>query len=338
MLNKAMLKDRLGDVAVAVVLGLVFVLTACGGDADGDRLISGTGSERPPAVPAAVVTEPAPGPLPEAVTARPGPVSFEEAETAFRERRYGEAVELFAAYTEDQPQNAWGHYLLGLAAWKSAEHGRAEDAFERALELDPAHVKSLLNLSRVYLETDRPEEALEEINRALDLDATADGFRLLGRARHVLGDVEGAIDSYKRAIVLDDTDVWSMNNLGYVFITQERFEEALPPLARATELRSDVPVFQNNLGIALERTGYFAAATAAYQAALSADSGYVKAATNLARVEGLGDSTAVTLFDRVAAVGRFVHEVEEWRRRFDPPVTPPTGDPLDPSGSAEVPR
>ena len=49
-----------------------------------------------------------------------------------------------------------------------------------------------------------------------------------------------AIDAYQRALALDDRDVWAMNNLGLLYIQQGRFEEALPPLARAVELRANV--------------------------------------------------------------------------------------------------
>jgi Flp pilus assembly protein TadD len=50
-------------------------------------------------------------------------------------------------------------------------------------------------------------------------------------------------------------------------------------------------VFHNNLGMALEHTGRFKAATAAYKAAVAADPGYDKARRNLERVEAVhGDS------------------------------------------------
>lgn len=315
MWNRTMLKERLGDVAVAVVLGLAFILTGCGRDgAPGDvQVRRGTVEPR--------IAEPAPNATPVSVhpsdgsgiTLR-GPVTFEEAERTFRAERYGEATELFAAYAAERSENPWGHYMLGLSAWKAGDHARAATAFEGALELDPNHVKSYVNLSRVLLETDRPEEALEAINRALDLDpVSGDGYRLLGRARHALGDPAGAIEAYRRAIVLDGKDVWAMNNLGYVLITEGRFAEALPPLARATELRDDVALFQNNLGIALERSGHPAAATRAYRAALAADSGYAKAAVSLARVEQHVDESTPDTIDLVSVAGRFLADVEAWR-------------------------
>ena len=75
-----------------------------------------------------------------------------------------------------------------------------------------------------------------------------------------------AIDAYQRALAVDDHDVWSMNNLGLIYIEQGRSPEALPALARAVELRGNSPVFQNNLGTALERSGYPVAAAKAYEA------------------------------------------------------------------------
>src|SRR5687768_5838419 len=78
-----------------------------------------------------------------------------------------------------------------------------------------------------------------------------------------------------------------MNNLGLLLLEAKRADEALPLLAKAVELRPGVPAFHNNLGMALEHTGRFKAAAAAYSDALLADSGYAKAKANLARVEAI---------------------------------------------------
>jgi predicted Zn-dependent protease len=103
-----------------------------------------------------------------------------------------------------------------------------------------------------------------------------------------------------------------MNNLGLIHIQQDRSDAALPILARAVELRSNSPVFQNNLGTALERTGHFAAAKQAYEAALAADSTYGKAAASLARVTPQVESDTTTV-DLAALVTEFQAEVQRWR-------------------------
>jgi len=102
-----------------------------------------------------------------------GPVTFEMADSAYRERRYDDAAVLFKTYTEGRPSNAWGFYMLGLAAWKSGDRAQAESAFVQTLTLDSTHVKSHLNLSRVLLEEGKPDSALEHIEQAIALDSTS---------------------------------------------------------------------------------------------------------------------------------------------------------------------
>jgi tetratricopeptide (TPR) repeat protein len=242
------------------------------------------------------------------------PVTYAQAESTFSAGRYPEATQLFTTYTESNSENPWGYYMLGLSAWRSGEPDRAVSAFDKALELDPNHRKSLFNSSRVLLETGRPEEALERIEKALTLEPISnEGLRLLGRARHQLGKMNEAIEAYHRALVLDDRDVWSMNNLGLIYIEQDRSSEALPPLARAVELRNNAPVFQNNLGMALERAGYPTAAAEAYEAAIAVDSTYQKASVGLARVTGGSQQPESEAIDLIALSQRFQADIEAWR-------------------------
>ena len=203
--------------------------------------------------------------------------------------------------------------MLGMSAWKSGEQEKALSAFDQALQLDPSHRKSLFNSSRVLLESGRPKEALERIEKALAQEPMSnEGLRLLGRARYETGDVDGAIGAYHKALSIDERDVWSMNNLGLIYIQQDRSAEALPPLARAVELRGNAPVFQNNLGTALERAGYPTAAAQAYEAAIAVDSTYAKASVGLARVttEQKSETTPV---DLAALSSQFQASIETWR-------------------------
>jgi tetratricopeptide (TPR) repeat protein len=249
-------------------------------------------------------------------TETPGAVttaSYETAESAFNTRRYPEAAQLFTAYTATHAENPWGYYMLGMSAWKTGETEKALGAFDQALQLDPSHRKSLFNSSRVLLESGRPKEALERIEKALGQEPMSnEGLRLLGRARYESGDVEGAIGAYHNALAIDDRDVWSMNNLGLIYIQQDRSSEALAPLARAVELRGNAPVFQNNLGTALERAGYPTAAAQAYEAAIAVDSSYAKASVGLARVttEQKPEATPV---DLATLSSRFQASIETWR-------------------------
>ncbi|HEY8468317.1 MAG TPA: tetratricopeptide repeat protein [Longimicrobiales bacterium] len=106
-----------------------------------------------------------------------------------------------------------------------------------------------------------------------------------------------------------------------LMIREGRYEEALPPLARATELRPDVARFQNNLGIALERTGHLVEAAQAFRAALEADPGYEKARVSLERVEArvAATTTSPTPLDLIALAGAFSAEIERWKQEASEP-------------------
>lgn len=275
-----MAHTREGLISAALVLAAVTAI----GCSEKEKPREARSQAPPRAVPTSFIDSSAPA---EAVVPVPqGPVSFADAETAYTSRNYTEASRLFAVYTEQHPSNAWGHFMHGLSAWKGGDLGVAETAFEEALRLDPDHVKSLVNLSRVLLDGNRPEAALERLARVGELEPDSNVVhRLLGRAYAAQGKVDEAIDAYRRAIELDGEDGWAMNNLGLLFLEQGRAEDALPLLSRAAELGKDVALFHNNLGMALEHTGRFKAAAEAYSGALAADAGYEKARLNLARVE-----------------------------------------------------
>jgi Tfp pilus assembly protein PilF len=292
---------------------LVPLAVACRGN---DRQVA----ERPSST-AAAATERA-GATVEPATSTVVP-SYADADREFHRGRYEEATGMFKTYTEHSPEDVWGHYMLGLSAWKSGDDTGALEAFDAALRVDPKHRKSLLNSARVLLETDKPQDALDRVQRALSIEPlSSDGLRLEGRAEYALGHTEKAIDAYRRALAIDEKDAWAMNNLGYIYIQQGRADSALPPLARAVELRNNVPVFQNNFGTALERAGYFVSAAAAYEAALAADSSYTKAAESLERVRANGAQSDTSSVDAEALSREFQAQIEQWRSTIPADTVP----------------
>ena len=214
--------------------------------------------------------------------------SFADGKAAFEAKKYADATAIFESYIERRPGNAWGYYMLGLSAWKNGDLAKSEKAFEQALSVDSHHVKSLVNLSRVFIEQKRYDDAIERLTRASEIDPqSAEVYRLLGRTYSAQGKTDDAVNAYRHAIELNERDAWSMNNMGLVLLDAMCADEALPLFVKAVEIRKDVPEFQNNLGMALEHTGRFKAAATAYNAALTANPNFDKAKKNLARVEAV---------------------------------------------------
>ena len=233
--------------------------------------------------------------------------SFADGEAAYHAKNYSEATKIFEQYIVRQPANAWGHYMLGLSAWKSGDLAKSESAFEVALRMDPNHVKSYVNLSRVLIEQKRFDEAIAKLTLASEVDADAiEVPRLMARAYTAQNKTDEAVDAYRRAIALNERDAWSLNNLGLLFLEQGFTEDAVPYLAKAIEVNPHVPAFHNNLGMALEHMGRFLGAAEAYKGALAADPRYEKAKQNLARVAAV-KSGPEEPFD-LAALARGVEE------------------------------
>ncbi len=322
----------------ALTVAAVFAITACG---DSSAVPKKAEAAAPESTTTSTVTSTATAEVvrtPAALaTAIPENISYAAAESAFTAKRYDEATAKFDAYTRAHPDNAWGQYMLGLSAWRSGDLERAEKAFEGALQRDPEHVKSLVNLSRVLLDLDRPKDALARVSTAVELDRdNAQAHRVLARVFGALGQVDSALASYRDALAIDPEDVWSMNNMGLLLIQSGRYDEALGPLSRAVQLDDGVSVFQNNLGIALERTGHLVRAGDAYRAALAADSTSAKASGNLARVDGRSDLPGVESVDVGTLGDEFAAQVAQWREEREGKKAEGETVPVTPTDSVPV--
>lgn len=280
-------------IVTSVALSVVAIISACMSRGEKKHVDTTTSTLPPAVVTPQSSPELASGEIDSTRTATPV-VTFASAQTAYTQRKYGDAQQSFGAYVERHPRNAFGHYMLGLSAWKNGDLDRAREALEQSLTLDSTNVKTLLNLTRVLLDQGNTEDAFRRIEHAVTLDSTsAEVHRLRGRVQNALGRQDAAEVSYRLALSIDPNDSWSMNNLGLLLIDEGRYGEALPPLARAVELRPEAPAFANNLGVALERTGHPGSAALAYQSAIAADSSYAKAQTSLARVYGMPDEMPI---------------------------------------------
>lgn len=302
--------------AAAGAAALMVLTGACGDDRDAQARAAESGMVVASATPErslAPEITPVDTSTPQPTEPRFTNVTYADAESVFRKGRYEESTEMFGVYVEANPAHAFGHYMLGLSAWKSGDHAGAEEALTRAAELNGETVKIRTNLGRVLLERGRAADALPHLQKAVELEPTShEVWRVLGNVYAQMGRSVDAIDAYRQALMLNDHDAWTMNNYGLVLIQLGRHEDALRPLARAVELVPLSATFQNNLGAALERTGELESARSAFAAAIVADSTYRKAQTSLERVEARlleapMDPVDVSIFAR-----QFVEDMQGW--------------------------
>jgi tetratricopeptide (TPR) repeat protein len=213
------------------------------------------------------------------------------------------------------PTDAKGFYTLGITQWQAGDFHGAKDAFDRSIELDGKFAKAYFNQGRVLLALKRAPEALEMITKGREVDSTSsDGWRLVARAKYESGDVEGALQTYRDLLVLDEKDAWGLNNLGMLMLDRGDVQGALGPLARAVQVRGTAPIFLNNLGMALEKSGYTVAALHRYELAVKHDTTYAKAANNVERMKAIGvDGTLGDEVDVKDLAEQFRLTIKSWK-------------------------
>lgn len=299
MENRTDGKDRserwLRWIAMALALACFVAAGACGGDDPtrdegfADLVIAAPATIAEDSAETLAAATPTPTPTTPATPTPPRAVSYGEAEAVFSAGRYGEAIDLFSAYLDGHPDNPWGHYMLGLSAWKAGHLDVAETHLGESVALMPGNIKGRVNLARVLIAAGRPDEAIAHAAAAEETDpASAPAKRVLARAMAEGGDWSGAVDKYEDALWIDPEDLWSLNNLGYLLIERGRYDDAIGPLALAVQLDSTNATFQNNLGSALERAGFPVAALAAFTSAATIDPDSKAAASTARLAERVG--------------------------------------------------
>lgn len=158
--------------------------------------------------------------------------------------------------TNPQPQTSAGSEsdLTPMSTESSAFNSR----FHEALAAEDAQALQQL----------KTEITTWTAKESLDGEQKAYGFHLLGEIAETTEDIPAAIDAYQQAIALNPSMALSMTNLGNLLMEQGRDKEALPLLARATELAPSNAIVWFNHAIALESQDLLEESVTAYRRSL----------------------------------------------------------------------
>ena len=119
------------------------------------------------------------------------------------------------------------------------------------------------------------EEAYE---KALELEpADAELYTTLGDVQERLGEVQEALQSYQKAIQIDPNYARAYNNRGVVYLSQMETEKALADHRKAVKLAGDRALYHVNVGIVLNRLERYSEAVTSCNKAIKLDPGYAKA-------------------------------------------------------------
>ena len=131
-----------------------------------------------------------------------------------------------------EAQRAMG--VLQEAQW---EWAGAEQSFRRALELNPSDAMAHQQYAHLLIMTGRPGEARGELVRTLELDPVSVRLKALVAWLHgMLGDYDRAIELCRDVLDNDPTALGCHRTLGWAYVHQQRYDEALAEFEQAPGL------------------------------------------------------------------------------------------------------
>ena len=217
-----------------------------------------------------------------------------ELEGYIREGKFAEVEPLLAAYVKERPASTWGWYALGYSQFGQQKIGdsirslaksleldvrnaeahkilgrdlmiigrfdAAQIEFEQAIRYKPDSAESHYNLGKLFSVQDNWEPARKAFEAALRVDPSyVEAMDALGFALEALGDDDGAVATYEKAIALNEqrkgTYALPHVNLSAYYNRTGDPEKALEHARSALALdpKSDRALFQQ--GRAYERQG-----------------------------------------------------------------------------------
>jgi eukaryotic-like serine/threonine-protein kinase len=181
------------------------------------------------------------------------------------------AISHFARAVELDPNFALAYSALGScyvnrvlkALGEADDHQKAEEAFSKALALDPKLLEARMHLIFIYLTRGEKQKAREEVVLLRNEYPNDVGVHFVrGVVARLDAEYERALRSFDRMVRLNPNErVVASYNRARIFMYQQRYEEALAELDQGAEMEPDHPLIQTFRARVLYYRGEVDAAT-----------------------------------------------------------------------------
>jgi tetratricopeptide (TPR) repeat protein len=179
-------------------------------------------------------------------------------------RVFEEAIQVFTAAIARHPASARLNVGLGIAQYSRAKYNDAVTSFCRAVDLAPSDPRPYQFLGEIYgVAPELGSEVTQRLSRfvaAQPKNALAHLYYALslwkGQRTESEPDVLRRVEALlRRAVTLDPKLARGFLELGILLSDEERYQEAIQPLRRATQLEPDLAQAHYRLSQVYRRTG-----------------------------------------------------------------------------------
>lgn len=176
----------------------------------------------------------------------------------------------FEAAIKKNPKQADAHYYLGLVMDKVGDKAAAEKGYKTSLELQPDLQEAAENLTAIYVEGQKYDEAIAVAKKALAKNAKNAGMQLnLAFALSGKGDIDGASKAFEDALKLAPNDANFYLAYAQHLGAAKKRDEALAQLKQAQRVAGDDPALQGTIGYELKTLHALPECIAAFDKAIA---------------------------------------------------------------------
>ena len=127
---------------------------------------------------------------------------------------------------------------LGVYYYSYGNYLKAIDYFEKLSQQAPNNYIAYLNASACYYLVGNIEQAITTVQKAIDIEPTADSYANLGTMYFILKDYHNAVLAYEKMITINDSDYVKWGNLAdaYRFANNTKFTHTFEQAIKLAEL------------------------------------------------------------------------------------------------------
>jgi len=199
-----------------------------------------------------------------------------------RNNDYQSEVMIWQDTVAKAPGNVRAHNDLGLALSKHDRPDEAIAEYQKALELDSEYVYAHINLGNELAKCERIDEAVYHFHQALRIrPGFAKVHRNLGGVLVDSGRIDEGVNHLRKALDIHPDSAEARNNMGNALAKQGRLKPAIAEFMKALEIQPGFASAHNNLGLALVKARRIDEAVHHFQKAVELQPRYALAHYNL---------------------------------------------------------
>lgn len=170
--------------------------------------------------------------------------------------KYEEAINQFMQFHEANPKEALFSFYLGMLMVRTKNYHGGIRYLEQAknAKLDPGQkLRCLVFLGKAYADVKAYSKAERAFREALQTGVPEPGaYSALGAVFYERNMINQAIDALNKALDIDPNYAGAINNLGYILVESKKdVEKGISLCRKAVSLDPENPAYRDSLGKAL---------------------------------------------------------------------------------------